>query len=100
MCCLFHVSYQSDREAVVVDEVVHAEAFVHALVAGIEVEVPRVVRVALVERRRPVVAVAADTVETRTVAEASGGQYHSFAIHVVWKNDKCVVVIVTTMCIN
>ena len=43
-------------------------------VVRIEVEVPRVVRVVLVERRRPIVAVVADIVEIRVVAIARSGK--------------------------
>ncbi len=43
-------------------------------VARIEVEVPRVVRIRLVERARPVVAVGANVVERRAVAVTGGGE--------------------------
>ena len=43
-------------------------------VVRIEVEVPRVVRVVLVERRRPIVAVVADIVKIRVVAIARSGK--------------------------
>ena len=43
-------------------------------VVRIEVEVPRVVRVVLVERRRPIVAVVAGIVEIRVVAIARSGK--------------------------
>ena len=45
---------------------------VHVVVARIEEEAPRVVRVVCVERTRPVVAVAACVVETAIVAVAGG----------------------------
>ena len=45
-----------------------------------EVEVPRVVRVVLAERRRPTVAVVADIVEIRTVAIARSGKKNGVAI--------------------
>lgn len=45
-----------------------------------EVEAPRAVRVALVERRRPIVAAAADIVEKRDVAIARSGKKNGVAI--------------------
>lgn len=47
---------------------------VHVAIARIEVEVPRVVGIARVERTRPVVAVGTGIVETTIVAVASSGQ--------------------------
>ena len=43
-------------------------------IPGVEVQVVRVVRVALVERRRPIVTVRARVVEVRIVAPPSGGK--------------------------
>ena len=42
--------------------------------AGIEVEVPRVVRVVRIARRRPVAAVGTDIVETGTAPATCGGK--------------------------
>ena len=61
-------THWSDRLAVVAVVVVHVD------VARIEVEVPCVVRVADVERTRPVVAVAACVVEAAIVTVAGSGQ--------------------------
>lgn len=61
-------THWSDRLAVV------AVVVVHVVVARVEVEVPRVVRVAGVERTRPVVAVAACVVEAVIVTVAGSGQ--------------------------
>ena len=55
-----------------------AAAPVH--VARIEAEAPRAARVALVERRRPKVAAAADIVEIRAVAIARSGKKNGVAI--------------------
>ena len=57
-----------------------AAAEVHVVTARIEVEVPRAVRVARVERTRPIVAVAACAVEIAIEAVASGGQEETVAI--------------------
>ena len=51
-----------------------AVVVVHVGVARIEVEVPRVVRVACVERTRPVVAVVANVVELVVPTVARSGQ--------------------------
>lgn len=50
-----------------------AVVVVHVVIATIEVQVPCVVGIALVERRTPVVAVAAHVVGRRTVAVARSG---------------------------
>ena len=67
-----------DATVAVVDEsaLIHLMrvVVVHAVIARIEVEVPRVVRVVRVERTRPVVAVAACVVETTIVAVARSRQ--------------------------
>ena len=59
-------------------EVATAAAPVH--VVRNEAEAPRVARVVLVERRRPIVAVVADTVETRVVAIARSGKKNGVTI--------------------
>lgn len=58
--------------AAIVAEPVHA--------ARIEAEAPRDVRDALVERRRPIVAVVADTAEIRAVAIARSGKKNGVAV--------------------
>ena len=59
---------------------VAANAVVPAHIARIEVEVPRVVRVVLAERRRPIVAVVADIVEKRVEAIARSGKKNGVAV--------------------
>ena len=51
-----------------------AVAVVRVVIAGIEVQVPRAVRMALVERSRPVVAVGACVAEATIVAIAGSGE--------------------------
>jgi len=51
-----------------------AVVVVHVVIVRIEVEVPRIVRVVRVERRRPVVAVGTGIVEVAVVAVAGSGQ--------------------------
>ena len=55
-------------------EPIVAIVVVPVLVVRIEVEVPRVVRVVLIEGRGPVVAVRTHIVETRVVAKTRSGQ--------------------------
>ena len=83
MHCLFFIYIKvASAEHGANGKPVVAVVVVRVRVFRIEVEVTRVVRVRLVERRRPVVAVRGLVVEVRAVAVACGGQengVHLFA---------------------
>ena len=60
--------------------VVAVEAVVHVVVVRKEVEVPRAVRVARVERTRPVVAIRPNVVETAVPTVARSGQEETVTV--------------------